>query len=181
MRANKEEQIAKARAQLAEEGFEEAGTAFEWSIDLRYGRQVHEVTTLVHGPKPVNEVALQVLADDFEALYERKYGKGSAYRAAGMEMTMFRLTARGLMKRPEIDKLDLGGKDASAARTGRRPIFVESAGTLVASDIYDFELLKPGHEITGPAVVHTPITTIVLQDKQIGHLDEYRNMVIEFV
>ncbi len=172
--------MAEARAQLAEEGFEESGTGYEWSIDLRYGRQVHEVTTLVRGETPMDEAGLQTLVEDFEALYERKYGKGSAYRAAGMEMTMFRLTARGLMQRPEIDKLTLVGSDASAARTGRRPIFVEAAGALVESDIYDFEKLQPGNEIAGPAVIHTPITTIVLQDKQTGRLDEYRNMVIEF-
>ena len=74
----------------------------------------------------------------------------------------------------------LGGKDASAAKTGRRPVFVDAAGALVESDIYDFELLTPGSEIIGPAVIHTPITTIVLQDEQTGHLDEYRNMVIHF-
>ena len=172
--------IEQACTQLSEEGFDEACTAYDWSIDFRYGRQVHEVTTPVRAERPLNEAGLQALIDDFEALYERKYGKGSAYRAAGMEMTMFRLTARGLMKRPELDKLVLGDTDASGARIGRRPIFVEAAGELVESDIYDFELLQPGNEITGPAVIHTPITTIVLQDKQTGHLDEYRNMVIEF-
>jgi N-methylhydantoinase A len=172
--------LAAAKAQLADEGFNESGTAFEWSIDLRYGRQVHEVTTPVRGETPVNDASLTALVDDFEALYERKFGKGSAYRAAGIEMTMFRLTARGLMKRPEIEKLALGGKDASAAKTGRRRIFVEAAGELVESDIYDFELLTPGNEIIGPAVIHTPITTIVLQDKQTGLLDEFRNMVIHF-
>lgn len=172
--------LAAAKAQLADENFNESGTAFEWSIDLRYGRQVHEVTTPVRGETPVSEASLTALVDDFEALYERKFGKGSAYRAAGIEMTMFRLTARGLMKRPEIEKLALGGKDASAAKTGRRRIFVEAAGELVESDIYDFELLTPGNEIIGPAVIHTPITTIVLQDKQTGLLDEFRNMVIHF-
>ena len=56
----------------------------------------------------------------------------------------------------------------------------DAAGALVESDIYDYERLTPGNEIAGPAVIHTPITTIVLQDKQTGHLDEYRNIVIQF-
>jgi N-methylhydantoinase A len=172
--------MARAREQLAGEGFAESGAAYEWSIDLRYGRQVHEVTTPVRGETPMDDAGIEALVADFEALYERKYGKGSAYRAAGMEMTMFRLTARGLMKRPEIEALTLGGADASAAKMGRRRIFVEAAGALVESDIYDFERLVPGNRIAGPAVIHTPITTIVLQDKQTGLLDAYRNMVIEF-
>ena len=51
---------------------------------------------------------------------------------------------------------------------------------VLLADIYEFARLVPGNIITGPAVVHTPITTIVLQDRQIGQLDEFRNMVIEF-
>ena len=37
--------IEKAQAQLAAEGFAESDTALDWSVDLRYARQVHEVTT----------------------------------------------------------------------------------------------------------------------------------------
>jgi N-methylhydantoinase A len=35
--------------------------------------------------------------------------------------------------------------------------------------------------IEGPAVIHTPITTIILQDRQTGRMDAYRNIVLEFV
>ena len=51
---------------------------------------------------------------------------------------------------------------------------------MAEASIYDFEKLNPGNEIAGPAVIHTPITTIVLQDNQQGRMDEYRNVVIEF-
>jgi N-methylhydantoinase A len=34
--------------------------------------------------------------------------------------------------------------------------------------------------VAGPAVIHTPITTIVLQEKQRGTLDGYRNVLIDF-
>lgn len=52
---------------------------------------------------------------------------------------------------------------------------------MVRSDIYDFERLQPGHVVVGPAVIHTPITTIVLQARQQGTLDGYRNVIIDFV
>ena len=42
------------------------------------------------------------------------------------------------------------------------------------------EKLAPGNVVTGPAVIHTPITTIVVQDKQTGRMDAWRNIVIEF-
>ena len=93
---------------------------------------------------------------------------------------MFRLTARGLTERPSMEKQSLGSADASGAKTGDRNVFVEAAGKLAPAGIYDFEKLVPGNVVPGPAVIHTPITTIVLQDKQTGRMDEYRNMIIEF-
>ena len=169
----------KALRELKNEGFAGARVRLDWAVDLRYSRQVHEVTTPVRSATPLDERGVQQLADDFEAVYERKYGKGSAYREAGMEMTQFRLKACGLMERPKLEPLPLGAADASAARVARRPIFVEAQGGMREADIYDFERLVPGNVVTGPAVIHTPITTIVLQAGQRGSCDAYRNINID--
>ena len=171
--------MARARAQLAAEGFTDDAIALDWSIDLRYGRQVHEVTTPVAGGGPMDDDTVGRLAADFEALYERKFGKGSAYRAAGMEMTMFRLTARGMVERPRVERAALDGADPGAAQIGKRDIFVEAEGGFAPADIYDFERLAPGNVVAGPAVIHTPITTIVVQAGQSGRVDAYRNISIE--
>jgi len=152
----------------------------EWSVDLRYARQVHELTTPVRASTPLDDQGLAMLISDFEALYERKFGKGSAYREAGIEMKLFRLTARGLLQKPEVPKLPFRGVDPKDALIGRRDIFVEARGGMAPADIYDFEKLQPGNVLSGPAVIHTPITTIVLQEGQRGSVDEYRNVIIEF-
>jgi len=172
--------LERARRDLAREGFEDARTRFEWSIDFRYSRQVHEVTTPVRAGTPLQDEDLSRIVIDFEQLYEKKYGRGSAFREAGIEMTMFRLTARGLMERPNVEALPSRGADASAARIGKRPIFVDAKDSMYEAEIYDFERLMPGNVVHGPAVIHTPITTIVLQDRQIGTMDGYRNVVIDF-
>ena len=170
----------KAVAQLRSEGFGDDDIRLDWSIDLRYARQVHEVTTPVNGATPMDAAAMERLIDDFEQLYERKYGKGSAYREAGMEMTMFRLSASGALKRPKIETEKPGSPDASDARMGRREIFVDASDGMTTADIYDFTKLHAGNEIRGPAVIHTPITTIVVQDGQHATMDEFRNIIIEF-
>jgi N-methylhydantoinase A len=138
------------------------------------------VNTPVRAKTPLDDAGMKRLMDDFEALYERKYGKGSAYRDAGMEMTLFRLSARGLMSRPTIDKAQINGPGSDHAKMGRRKIFVDAKSAMVESDLYDFNKLEPGNVVKGPAVIHTPITTIVLQDRQTGRMDAYRNVVIEF-
>src|SRR5690606_6028756 len=96
------------------------------------------------------------------------------------EMKLFRLKAEGLLKKPEVPTVPMGGPDASGALIGKRNIFVEQAGGLAPADIYDFEKLSPGNRFSGPAVIHTPITTIVLQAGQRATVDEYRNVIVEF-
>jgi N-methylhydantoinase A len=94
-------------------------------------------------------------------------------------MTMFRLTARGVGGRAKLEPIPLAGADPSAAHLGRRPIFVEQTGGFRDADIYDFNRLAPGNVLPGPAVIHTPITTIVLQANQVGRVDAYRNVLID--
>ena len=173
-----EPMIERARAQLAAEGFGDDRISLEWSVDLRFARQVHEVTTPVSGAKPMDAASLERLIADFEGLYERKYGKGSAYREAGVEMTLFRLSGRGQLDRPDVKRFALNGGNADQAKMGRRRIFVDARDGMAEADIYDFTRLVPGDRFQGPAVIHTPITTMVVQDRQAVTVDAWRNVVI---
>lgn len=171
--------IQRATQQLAAEGFTPDSMQMSWSADLRYRRQVHQVTTPIRANTPLDSAGLAGLFSDFESLYERKFGKGSAYREAGTEITMLRLTASGLLKRPNLPKLSEGGHDAAQAKLGTRRIFVERRGKLVDGSIYDFDRLQPGNRLKGPAVIHTPITTIAVQEGQTARMDGYRNIILE--
>jgi N-methylhydantoinase A len=168
-----------ALAQLAQEGFGAQQIELQWSVDLRYRRQVHQVTTVLRGGFPFAQDTADALLGDFERLYEERYGKGSAFRAAGIELVTFRLQARGLMGRPDAPEEPLGPPDASAARTGQRPMFVEGEDRLRPADVYDFSRLAPGNRLVGPAVVHSPITTIVVQPQQSARMDGWRNLILE--
>ncbi len=172
--------VAAAERALAAEGFGAERIAIEWSVGMRYGRQVHEVVTPVRARRPLDEAGIAALVDDFEQLYERRYGKGSAYRDAGVELTQCRVTARGRMDRPALTPAPLSTVGADHARIGTRPIFVDARGGLMAAGIYDFLRLAPGNVVRGPAVIHTPVTTIVIQERQTGRMDPFRNVIIEF-
>ncbi len=167
-----------AKDALTVEGFPEDKMSFRWSVGFRYAMQVHEIMTPVRAAIPLDEGGLEQLVNDFEALYENRYGKGSAYRDAGIEMTRFRLSASGRIERPEFSAAPLGDSDPGAAFTGRRDIFVTGHDSMTEADIYDFEKLRPGNIIAGPAVIHTPITTIVIQDNQQGQMDGYKNIIV---
>ena len=174
-----EPMIGAAKRALEQEGFAQDKMSFRWSVGFRYAMQVHEIVTPVRAATPLDEEGLQQLVDDFETQYENRYGKGSAYRDAGIEMTGFRLSAAGRIERPEVAAQALAGSSPGAARTGRRRIFVSGQDSLTEADTYDFEKLRPGNTIAGPAVIHTPITTIVIQDQQQGFMDGHRNIIID--
>lgn len=169
---------AEARRQLASEGFEADHVRLERSVELRYGRQVHELRT-PFASEAASGPSLAKLASDFEALYERRFGKGSAYREAGIEMTRFRLTARGLLDRDVPVMAPIEGDDPAAAAMGTRRAYSTADEAMIDMPLYDFELLRPGNVVSGPAVVHTPITTLVLQAGQTGTIDPLRNVVVD--
>jgi N-methylhydantoinase A len=175
-----EPMVNAARAALRAEGFGDDQIRIDCSVAMRYGLQVHELVTPVAGGFPLCDADIEQQVIAFEHLYEQRYGKGSAYREAGVELTQFRVTGCGLMQRPELVSTILGTADPSEAQIGTREILVESLNAFSVAPIYDFAKLTPGNVITGPAVIHTPVTTIVLQEAQIGRIDAYQNTVIEF-
>lgn len=174
-----EPMLKQAADMLDQEGFPPDKMSFRWSVGFRYAMQVHEIITPVRAATPLDEEGLEQLINDFETLYENRYGKGSAYRDAGIEMTQFRLSAAGRIDRPDVAAQAYADSSPDAARTGRRRIFVNGYDNLTEADIFDFEKLQPGNIIAGPAVIHTPITTIVIQDGQQGQMDGYKNIIID--
>lgn len=174
-----EPMLKEAAHMLDQEGFAPDKMSFRWSVGFRYAMQVHEIITPVRAATPLDEEGLEQLINDFETLYENRYGKGSAYRDAGIEMTRFRLSAAGRIDRPDVAAQAYAGSSPNAALTGRRRIFVNGHDSLTEADVIDFEKLQPGNIIAGPAVIHTPITTIVVQDNQQGQMDGYKNIIIE--
>jgi N-methylhydantoinase A len=169
----------RARRQLAEEGFAAEGIALEWIVEMRYRRQVHQVSTPLRGDLPVTAAARDRLQAEFEQLYERRYGPGSSYRAAGIELVTFRLKAHGLMPRPQLELAGLGGADPSPAERGRRPILLADDGGRRTVTVYDFERLTPGNVVRGPTVIHSPITTVAVHSRQVARMDGLRNLILE--
>lgn len=169
----------RATQQLADEGFPADKVALEWITEMRYGRQVHQIGTPLRGQLPLTTAMLSALQADFEELYERRYGRGSSYRAAGIELVTFRLKARGLMSRLRMEPAPLGSSDASHAARGQRSIFIEESGTMKLVTVFDFDLMVPGNVVSGPTVVHSQMTTVVVHGGQIARMDGLRNLVLE--
>ena len=58
------------------------------------------------------------------------------------------------------------------------PAWVDTANAMLEVPGYDFERLRPGNRVEGPAIVWTPITTLVLAPGHSARVDEYKNLVV---
>lgn len=164
-------------AQLETEGFERSQMRLQRAVDMRYRRQVHIVTSPFVGGETTAD-SLERTIELFERLYEEKYGPQSAYREAGIELVSFRVRGIGVVSKHEFHVEELTGTDASEALVERVQAWVDKAGELQEVPGYDFERLRPGNAISGPAIVWTPITTLVVAPGQTVRLDEHRNLVL---
>jgi N-methylhydantoinase A len=165
-------------SQLEGEGFSAERISLRRSIDMRYRRQVHILTVPVVGDARLSDDSLEQTIQLFERLYEEKYGKESAYREAGIELVSFRLRGEGAVRKPQFTVQDLGDRDASDAIVKTVEAWVDKNSTLAQVPGYDFNLMRPGNALEGPAIVWTPITTLVVAPGQVATVDEYKNLVV---
>jgi N-methylhydantoinase A len=178
VRAVFEELETRMSTQLAQEGFEGERVTMRRSIDMRYRRQVHILTVPVPDDGPIGAESIERTVELFERLYEEKYGKESAYREAGIELVSFRLRGSGRVDKPDFRVQEVGDLDSSHAVVKTVRAWVDKAGELQEVPGYDFDLMRPGNMAAGPAIVWTPITTLVVAPGQVARVDEYKNLVL---
>ena len=168
-----------AARDLDNAGFKPEDIRVARSVDMRYRYQVHELN--VPFPTETGEITageMEELYTRFDLLYEKAYGRGSAYREAGREIITFRLSAVGRLQRPRIESSRAREANTEAALKGKREVYLEDYGKFVPTSVYDFAALKPGSTIAGPAIVETPVTTIVVTPRDRAVMDEFRNVIL---
>ncbi|BCH29380.1 5-oxoprolinase [Mesorhizobium sp. L-8-10] len=144
------------------------------AADLRYRRQTNDLMI----PFPAGPVAEKVLEDlvaRFEETYEQTYGKGSAFRETGIELTNVRVEAFGAARRPELKVEIAQGRPAAGCRRIFEPVEMRWMETAV----YNWRELPVGFQLEGPAVIEHPETSVFVAAGQRARLDEGSHITIE--
>ena len=166
------------QADLESNGVSRDHVTLQREIELRYRGQVHEVRV----PVPAGDLGRaqtdEVLAD-FERRYNRRFGRGAAYRRAGIEARTFLVRGVGRILKPEQLPAALGAPDPTAARTGERPVYFRELGGFAPTPVYRREALAPGNVVPGPAVIEAVDTTVLLHPGQSARVDGWANLLLE--
>lgn len=144
-------------------------------LDMKFRRQVHNVRIAVPSGE-LRSQEMDALMVNFEAAYERIYGKGTAYRKAGVEVSNFIVTATTKTYKPKLKEDEWEGEDPERARVGERQVYFEE---FIQTPVFSMELLRPGNRIAGPAIVESPATTLLLHPRQTARVDRSRNLLLQ--
>lgn len=174
-----------ASQQMRADGIPVSGQQFQFSVDMRHRGQINEVEVpLSDTPSKVGmkltDKDLENLIEKFYKRYEAIYGKGSSYRDSRLEMVTFRLRAMGASRTvtlPKSKRATTAIKEA--AKTAKRKVYWTDLGKQVVTQVYNGELLVFGNTLTGPAIVETSHTTIVVHPQQKLIVDAYGNFELK--
>jgi len=176
------EEIESIEASLAEvmrrEGFAADRVTFRRSLYMRYTRQVNEVPVQIPNGRFTSDDRARIEAA-FNAKYEEMYGAGAGHAEAGIEVISIAVDAIGATVKPKLRSHPVAGPDASAARKSTRRAYFGGANPGYRdTTIYDYTKLKAGNVVSGPAIIETPFTTVVVPDRQTAEVDQYLNVVL---
>jgi N-methylhydantoinase A len=163
-----------ALAQFAHEGVAAGQVRFLRYGKLRYENQEHSVEVVLPDG-PIDAGAVAAIAETFHAQYEREY----TYRLdAPVEFVGTHVVAVAEVGKLTPEPLPAGTRSLEDARAGRRDVDFATEG-VHESDIYAGERLEPGMRFTGPAIVESAGSTIVIHPGNAVSIDDYGNVIIE--
>jgi N-methylhydantoinase A len=168
------EVIGDAISQFEGEGIPGDQVKFVTYAKLRYENQEHSVELQLPDGS-IGADAITAAQERFHAAYEREY----TYRLdAPVEFVGVHVVAVAEVGKLAPAPLPAADLTLAAARKGTRAVDYTTEG-LHQADIYTGELLGPGMKFTGPAVVETKGSTIVIHPGNEVTIDPYGNLIIE--
>jgi N-methylhydantoinase A/oxoprolinase/acetone carboxylase beta subunit len=111
----------------------------------------------------------------FDQVHQERYGYNQ--QEAPIEIVNVRVRAIGRVMPPPIPRHPLGTTDSSSAKWEDRHVVLPPGIQSVPH--YRGNLLRPGHEIPGPAIVVGDDTTVYLGSTDHAKVDVYSNILID--
>lgn len=160
---------SEGRETLTAEGVDEDRQRIGRAVEMRYFGQEHTVEVDADGVSSLDE-----LAERFEAQHETRYGHTMD---DPVQVVHLRVRAVGENDKPELERGTIR-EDGELAPADTREAYCFAEDDFVDFDVYRRADLEPGDEISGPAVVTEPTTSLVFHSDQTATTDEYGHIII---
>ena len=149
---------------LADEHIPPSRRRFLIRFDCRYAKQYHEVSFNV-AQAAIETRNVAAITRDFHAEHSRLYGYQLEAEQTPIELINVRLQAIGTNEGHGLVEKGYHGASATHALKGERSVYVPETGRFETVKVYDGHALRHGNRVTGPALIET-VTTVVLVSGQ---------------
>lgn len=161
------------------EGFAEKQASFKLELEVRYGMQwrytsIESPLLFINDNQDVRNIC-----DHFTEEFSKMYGAEAAYPEGGVEVETFRLFVTMKLPHLPVSKHEVvSEKLPKEAFKGERDVFWEELGAFTETNIYQWDMLKPGNVIKGPAIIEAEGTTVVIEPGWTFRMDPYLNGIL---
>jgi N-methylhydantoinase A/acetophenone carboxylase len=169
--------MEEARRDLMAEKIPPEKAIFSLELDMKYGGQYQEKRVLSPRLFINSEEDVKAIVDAMNAEFASAFSPFIVYPEGGVFIENFALKVTVPTPKPPLPTYPLEGPDPSGALKGRREAYWE--GSFIMTNVYDYERLKPGNVVEGPAIGETRYTTIVVPPKYTLRIDEHNLGIME--
>jgi N-methylhydantoinase A len=165
--------VARAVAEMAQEGEVEEGLTWQYALDMRYLGQSHELS--IRLPDGLAVGSLAGLVGLLAQAHEARYGYAPADGVA--ELVTVRLTAVAEHPLPPLPYQEPEPQPADSALLGTRPVWFQPDQP-TPTPLYDRALLRAGMAFAGPALLVQYDTTVLVTAGWHGRVDGWGNLLL---
>jgi N-methylhydantoinase A len=164
-----------ARAELGAAGVPDERLRLEWRLNLVYpGQTFDNALPLARDPgAPISAAAVEATVEEFH----RRNEEARLIEARSQEPMVrgVRLIATGLVDEPT--RVELEPADATPEPFAHRRAHL--GDDWHDTPVYDGLALRPGPDVTGPALVAYPFTTLTLRPGDVAHVLESGDILVD--
>jgi N-methylhydantoinase A len=165
----------RADAWLEQQGMPPLARELRYQVDVRYYRQGYALPQDVE-PSNLRAGGLSELAQRFDASHQRLYG----FDLPQVEREVVHVRVVGVGRMPPLPRLTpvpATSPDATEARLpGEHRAYFN--GAYVPTPLYDRNWLRPGHRLSGPAIVTEMDSTTLVEPGSAAEVDETGTLLI---
>ena len=168
-----EELAAKVVEEFRINGFEAKDVILRPGFRMQYMGQLNDLEIVSPIHTAASEGDWDKMVETFEDTYSRVYASAARSPELGFSVTGVIMRGTVVTQKPVLPEDPEEGKEPpAAARLGTRKFYRHKKW--VDAMLWKMEDLKPGNEITGPAIIESDATTFVVPDGFATTLDKHR-------
>ena len=167
---------SEGQAALSREGVADEATRFIKQADMRYVGQSYELTVPLQ-EKDLDATALDQILTQFHQEHERSYGFKAEEEP--VEFVALRLSAVGVIPKPQLPKIKRADDTTTNALKETRPVYFAETDGRVNCPIFNRYKLRSEDEIKGPAIIEEVDSTTIIHPDYRATLDEFGNLFLQ--